>query len=89
MTDAERDRVLMQILQEVSEMRVKLSADYSALYGNGKPGLLEEVKQITARVVTLEVRDKEHSRRTGLIAGIVGFIINAALAVWAALRHSN
>ena len=87
MTDAERDRVLMQILQDVSEMKVKINSDYAALYGNGKPGLIEDVKNITARVLTLEVKDKENHRRTGLIAGVVGFIINAALALYAALKN--
>lgn len=87
MTDAERDRYLLQIVKDIAEIKVKVNSDYAALYGNGKPGLIQDVKDITERLVTLEVKDKENNRHAGLVAGIVGFIVNAAIALWAALKN--
>ena len=87
MTDAERDRYLLQIVSDIAEIKVKVNNDYAALYGNGKPGLLEDVKNITQKVAVLEERQQEHNKHTGMIAGIIGFIINAAIALWAAIRN--
>lgn len=87
MTENERDRMLINIEKMISAMNVKIDSDFRALYGNGKPGLIEDMKNITERVVTLETREKERSHHYGVFAGVIGFIINAALALWAALKH--
>ena len=89
MTDRERDQKLLQMCEDIAEIKVKVSSDYRAIYGNGKPGLLEDMKNITERVVTLEAKEKERQHHYGVLAGVIGFIINSALAIWAALKHQT
>ena len=87
MTDADRDRYLMQLVADVADIKSKVINDYNAIYGNGKPGLLEDVKNITTRVGILESKQKEQSKHTGIVAGVIGFIINAVIALYAALKN--
>lgn len=87
MTDNERDKLLLEMNRTLGSIQTKLDQDYHALYGNGSPGLLEEVKNITKRLVTLETKETERSHHYGVFAGVIGFIVNAALAIYAALKN--
>ena len=87
MTDAERDRYLLQIVSDIAEIKVKVNNDYAALNGNGKPGLLEDVKNITQRIAVLEEQEKTHENRHGFFAAVIAWIINAAIAIYAALKN--
>jgi|GEM_PF-5168726 len=87
MTDAERDRYLLQIVSDISEIKVKVSNDYAAIYGNGKPGLLEDVKNITQRLAVLEEQEKSHKNSHGIFAATIAWLVNAAIAVYAALKN--
>ena len=89
MTDAERDRYLLQIVSDIAEIKVKVNNDYSALYGNGKPGLLEDVKNLTQRLAVLETQEKNHKSGHGILAAVIAYIINAAIAIYAALKYTN
>lgn len=84
MTKFEQD-----VIDRLARIETKLTQDYHALHGNGKPGILDEMKNITTRVERLENREKEQSKHAGVIAGIIGFIINAAIAIYAAIKHAN
>ena len=75
------------VIDRLARIEEKLNHDYRALHGNGKPGIVDKVENITTRVEHLERRQKEQSRQTSLIAGIIGFIINAAIALYAAIKH--
>jgi hypothetical protein len=76
MTDAERDELLSRLDERTEEIKNKLKTDYMHLHGNGRPGLLERVQK-------LEDREAARARHYGAIAGVIGFIINAAIAVYA------
>ena len=82
MTKFEQD-----VIDRLARIEEKLTHDYHTIHGNGKPGILDEVKNITTRVERLEARQKEQSKQTGLIAGVAGFIINAAIAIYAAIKN--
>ena len=87
MTDAERDRYLLQIVSDIAEIKVKVNNDYAALYGNGKPGLLEDVKNITSRLTVLETKEKAKQNHAGFFAAVIAWIVNAAIAVYAAFKQ--
>ena len=87
MNDKERDQMLIDIRETLAGIKVKIESDYRAIYGNGKPGLIEDMKNITERVVTLEAKEVERQKHYGVFAGIIGFIVNAALAIYAALKN--
>ena len=82
MTQFEKD-----VIDRLARIEEKLTRDYHTIHGNGKPGIIEKVENITSRVDRLEARQKEQSKQTGLIAGVTGFIINAAIAIYAAFKN--
>ena len=79
MTDAERDELLIRLDERTRKIASDLKDDYRALYGNGKPGLVERVQK-------LEDWQAARQHHYGAAAVVVGFIINAAIAVYAALK---
>ena len=69
-----------EVIERLTSIEVKLDADYRALHGNGKPGLLDRVNKI------------ENSMYAGgfLYRTIVSFIawfVALAVAVYAAVKN--
>ncbi len=79
MSDTERDELLIRLDESTKEIKNKLKTDYAHLHGNGRPGLLERVQK-------LEDWQAARQHHYGAVAVVVGFIINAAIAVYAALK---
>jgi len=71
---------LTRIEENIKQVRDDLQEDYKILHGNGQPGLVQ-------RVTVLETNQKAKENHVGIIAGIIGFIINAAIAIYAALKN--
>lgn len=88
MTDRERDQKILQMAEDVAEIKVKVSSDYRAIYGNGKPGLIEDMRNVTQRLVVLEQREEERKHRHGALAAVIAFLVNAAIAIYAALKNT-
>lgn len=68
--------ILNEIRSDLKVMRHDLDADYRAIHGNGKPGLIEDVHQLQLRVGRLETR---HS----VAREIIGHLITLAAALLA------
>ena len=79
--------MLIQIRETLAAIKVKIDNDYSALYGNGKPGLIEDVKNITQRVAVLEEQEKNHKNHHGVFAAVVAWLVNAAIVIYAAFKN--
>lgn len=77
MTDSERDAALGRIEAEVKEIKEALKRDFSALHGNGHPGLL-------ARMAALETWQRGHSDAW---KWIISTIIAAAAVAVAAMKN--
>lgn len=71
---------LARIEENIEGLQGKLTNDYKVLHGNGQPGLVD-------RVTALETSQKSKATHTGFFAGIIGFIVNAAIAIYAALKN--
>ena len=79
MTDTERDELLIRLDERTAEIKNKLKTDYAHLHGNGRPGLLERVQK-------LEDWQAAKQHHYGAVAVVIGFVINAAIALYAALK---
>ena len=69
-----------EVIERLTSIEVKLDADYRALHGNGKPGLLDRVNKL------------ENSMYAGgmlyrAVVSVVAWIITLAVAVYAALKN--
>lgn len=82
MTDAERDELLIRLDERTRKITEELDADFRALYGNGKPGLVERVQKI-------EDWQAARQHHWGAAAAVIGFIINAAVAVYAIVKKTT
>ena len=79
MTDAERDELLIRMDERMKSIYEKLDSDYKHLHGNGQPGLL-------SRVQKLEDWKDAKQKHVGAIVGAIGFVVNAVIAWYAALK---
>ena len=69
-----------EVIERLTSIEVKLDADYRALHGNGKPGLLDRVNKL------------ENSMYAGgmlyrAIVSVVAWLITLAVAVYAAVKN--
>ena len=82
MTSYEKEVIerLTKIESDIGNLHEYLNADFKVLHGNGQPGLVH-------RVTVLETNQKAKENHFGIVAGIIGFIINAAIAIYAALKN--
>jgi len=81
MTDAQRDELLIRMDERINTINEKLDTDYKHLHGNGQPGLI-------SRVQALEDAREAESKHHGAMWAVIGFFVNAAIAVYAVFRHS-
>ena len=79
MTSFERD-----VIDRLGRIETKLDADFRALHGNGRPGLIDKHTMLEDRVQVLEDQHKSESKHLGLVAVVVGFLINGAISVYGA-----
>ena len=82
MTNDERDELLIRMDERINTINEKLNSDYKHLHGNGSPGLI-------ARVQALEDAQAAQEKHHGVMWGVIGFIVNAALAAYAVFKHSG
>lgn len=69
-----------EVIERLTSIEVKLDADYRALHGNGKPGLLDRVNKL------------ENSMYAGgmlyrVIVSIAAWLITTVVAVYAAIKN--
>lgn len=79
MTNTERDELLIRIDERLRVIDSKLAADYKVIHGNGQPGLI-------TRVQALEDQHKSESKHLGAVAGVSGFLLSLAVAIYTALK---
>lgn len=83
--DALKDAI-SDIEKNIVEIKSHLDADYSALHGNGKPGLLTEHQALEKRVSALEIKLNTQSGIAGRIVIAVAWFITTAIALYNLFR---
>lgn len=78
-----------EVIDRLGRIETKLDTDYRTLHGDGKPGLVDKLDALEDRVRDLETRREEKQKHFGVVAGAVGFVVNAAIALYAALRKTT
>ena len=78
MTKFEQDvmKQLGELNAGMQAIKESLANDYQHLHGNGKPGLIERVKE-------LEDWRASMSRHYGAVVAVIAFAINAGIALYA------
>lgn len=87
MTNEQRDKLLIQISCDITEIKTKQNADYKLLHGNGTPGLVTKCEGFDKRITKIEDDHKKDAKHYGIIAGVVAFIVNAGIALYAIFKN--
>ena len=78
MTDEERDELLIRMDERLKCLDLQLRVILRNMFGyNGKPGLCQ-------RLQSLEEERRSAARYGGAAAALIGFLVNAAVAAYAA-----
>ena len=69
-----------EVIERLTSIEVKLDADYRALHGNGKPGLLDRVNKL------------ENSMYAGgmlyrAVVSVIAWLITLGVAIYASLKN--
>ena len=84
--DALKDSI-SELEKSVVELKDHLDADYSALHGNGKPGLLAEHSDLEKRVHALEIKLNTQSGIAGKIILAAAWLVTTAIAFYNLFRR--
>lgn len=84
--DALKDSI-SELEKSVVELKDHLDADYLALHGNGKPGLIANHQDLEKRVHTLEMRVDTQSGVASKIVIAVAWLVTTAIAFYNLLRR--
>jgi len=82
MTDSERDELLIRLDERTKKIKDDLETDFHALYGNGKPGLVERVQK-------LEDWQAARQHHYGMIVAAVGIIVNTIGVLYAIFKKTT
>lgn len=77
---------ISELEKSVVEIKDHLDADYSALHGNGKPGLLVEHQNLEKRVHALEIKLSTQSGIAGKIVIALAWLVTTAIAMYNLFR---
>ena len=77
MTPEKMEELLLKISQAVAQINTNLDADFRAIHGNGKPGLVWQIGDHDVRIAKLEERNKHN----GTLWLVIGFIANAIISI--------
>lgn len=69
-----------EVIERLTSIEVKLDADYRALHGNGKPGLLDRVNKLENSIYAGGIMYRA-------VVSFVAWLIAIAVAVYAALKN--
>ena len=79
-------KAINAVEKTVIRMNDHLEADYMALHGNGKPGLLLNHQDLERRVHTLEIKAATQSGIAGKIVIAIAWLVTTAIAFYNLLR---
>ena len=81
------EELIIQTHAKVSEIDAKLGADYRALYGNGKPGLIADVSELQKELAVIKAKQSWWGSAIAGWLSVIAFIITTAISIVALLRR--
>lgn len=93
MTDSERDKIINEIASDVRLIKDRLERDFRTLYGNGRPGLVDDVAQAKTDILLLQQDAKrgKSAWRSILhyVATLVSAILSGGVVGWISARIAH
>jgi hypothetical protein len=81
MDPKERDKLLLDISQQVGRISAKFEEDHKTIRGNGSPGLVQKVADLDKRLLKIEQAMLSDKRSWGNFWIAAAFVVNAAISL--------
>ena len=86
MADPNDSKLLMEIHADVQVIKAKLDSDYRALYGNGHPGLIEEVANLKRDLAILKAKQSWFGSSIAGWVSVLAWLITTIVSILAILK---
>lgn len=80
------EALLREIYAKVKEIDANLKHDYKILYGNGSPGLIEDVANLKQDVAVIKAKQSWWGSAIAGWLSVVAFIITTIISILALLK---
>ena len=80
------EELIIQTHAKVSEIDAKLGADYRALYGNGKPGLIADVAELQKELAIIKAKQSWWGSAIAGWLSVIAFIITTIISIIALVK---
>ena len=81
MADPNDSKLLMEIHADVQVIKAKLDSDYRALYGNGHPGLIEEVANLKRDLAILKAKQSWFGTALAGWLSVIAWLVTTTVSV--------
>lgn len=81
MTDDKVEELLLKVSSDISEIKTNIRAINKALYGNGHPGLVEQVSDLDRRITTIEAESRGSKHSWVLVGGLLAFVVSTVVNI--------
>ena len=75
------ETIIREIYAEVREIKTKLESDYRALYGNGHPGLIEDVADLKRELAIIKAKQSWFGTALAGWLSVVAWLVTTAVSV--------
>ena len=75
------ETIIREIYAEVREIKTKLESDYRALYGNGHPGLIEDVANLKRELAIIKAKQSWFGTALAGWLSVVAWLVTTAVSV--------
>lgn len=75
------EELLLKVSNDISEIKTKISSINKALYGNGHPGLVDQVNDLDRRITTIEAESRGSKHSWVMIGGALAFIVSTVINI--------
>lgn len=79
--------LIREIYAEVREIKTKLESDYRALYGNGHPGLIEDVASLKRELAIIKAKQSWFGTALAGWVSIIAWLITTAVSIISIVRR--
>ena len=79
--------LIREIYAEVREIKTKLESDYRALYGNGHPGLIEDVASLKRELAIIKAKQSWFGTALAGWFSVIAWLITTAVSIISIVRR--
>lgn len=85
--EEDTDTLIRQIYADLQVIKTKMDSDYRALYGNGKPGLIDDVANLKSDIAIIKAKQSWFGSSLAGWLSLLAWLITTAVSILAILKR--